>query len=450
MVPVSHGQGESIDFDSITLPTDLVATVDREEDDIALEPAARSDGEGSGVAASQPADESTGNAFSQVTASDEVTVAASAPAPGTGDSAGNIFSQVVESAEVSIAANDSERPADDSAGNVFSEVAVSSEVAATTSDTGLPGDDSSGNVFSQVTAGPDVAVAASDTGTSLADEGVASIANPEAPEAAEMNSDIEGAPGPEDVPEVVVAASDPGAEAMKATGNVFSELSSDGTANAELEEARAVEEPASAAIAETAERETAVVATAEPELPVESSGDGGDSAPTESDTAVTESAPETVVATTESPDSDQIAMAGPVTGIPAVISAAPSEPVSTLDEESINEDEVILGWATAWSDNDTENYLSYYADGFVPAEPGQSREEWERIRRDRLQNEDIRIIVSNAGIHAINDGVVEVRFTQRYTSRSYKDRVIKSIKMVETDDGWKFLSEEVVEELPFR
>ena len=72
------------------------------------------------------------------------------------------------------------------------------------------------------------------------------------------------------------------------------------------------------------------------------------------------------------------------------------------------------------------------------------------MRRERLQNQDIRIIVSNAEIHSIAAGRVEVHFTQRYTSRSYKDRVIKAIEMVETASGWKFLSERTLEELPFR
>lgn len=124
--------------------------------------------------------------------------------------------------------------------------------------------------------------------------------------------------------------------------------------------------------------------------------------------------------------------------------------VTEMVEERINEDEIILSWATAWSDNDTETYLSFYADDFVPPDPGMSRGEWEQQRRRRLQNQDIRIIVSNAEIHSVSDDRVEVRFTQRYTSRSYKDRVIKSIEMVQTGAGWRFVSERTLETLPFR
>jgi hypothetical protein len=134
----------------------------------------------------------------------------------------------------------------------------------------------------------------------------------------------------------------------------------------------------------------------------------------------------------------------PVESTPSTDPAAPTEP------DRINEDEVILGWATAWSDNDIETYLSYYADEFQPLQQGQSREQWEALRRSRLQNQDIRIIVSNASVHEIRGDVVEVRFTQRYTSRSYKDRVIKSIEMIRTDAGWRFISEQEIEKLPFQ
>ena len=116
---------------------------------------------------------------------------------------------------------------------------------------------------------------------------------------------------------------------------------------------------------------------------------------------------------------------------------------------SINEDEIILAWATAWSNNDVEQYLSFYSDDFVPDDPALDRAAWEQLRRKRLQNKNIRIIVSNAEVHRSDDQVTEVRFTQRYTSQNYRDRVIKSIEMQATQDGWKFLSERTVELLPF-
>ena len=116
---------------------------------------------------------------------------------------------------------------------------------------------------------------------------------------------------------------------------------------------------------------------------------------------------------------------------------------------NINEDEIILSWATAWSNNDVEKYLSFYSDDFVPDDPTLDRTAWEQVRRKRLQNKNIRIIVSNAEVHRVDDQITEVRFTQRYTSQNYRDRVIKSIEMKSTLDGWKFVSERTVELLPF-
>ena len=115
----------------------------------------------------------------------------------------------------------------------------------------------------------------------------------------------------------------------------------------------------------------------------------------------------------------------------------------------INEDEIILAWATAWSNNDVEQYLSFYSDDFIPDDSTLNRKTWEQLRRKRLQNKNIRIIVSNAEVHQADGQITEVRFTQRYTSQNYRDRVIKSIEMKETPEGWKFLSERTIKSLPF-
>lgn len=123
--------------------------------------------------------------------------------------------------------------------------------------------------------------------------------------------------------------------------------------------------------------------------------------------------------------------------------------VTTEQEAAINEDEIIIAWATAWSNNQTEDYLSFYADNFSPSNKSLTRNAWEKQRRKRLQNKDIRIIVSNAEVFRVEGDVTEVRFTQRYTSANYRDRIIKSIEMVETEKGWQFLSERTIEKLPF-
>ena len=123
--------------------------------------------------------------------------------------------------------------------------------------------------------------------------------------------------------------------------------------------------------------------------------------------------------------------------------------LDTQPETKINEDEIILAWATAWSNNDVEQYLSFYSDEFTPDDPTLDRAAWEQLRRKRLQNKNIRIIVSNAEVHQADGKITEVRFTQRYTSQNYRDRVIKSIEMKQTPEGWKFLSERTIETLPF-
>ena len=138
----------------------------------------------------------------------------------------------------------------------------------------------------------------------------------------------------------------------------------------------------------------------------------------------------------------------PVEEAPEIAVAAPA--LTLEQEQAINEDEIILGWATAWSNNDVEGYLDYYDEDFRPADPALSRGDWEQLRRKRLQNKEIRIIVSNAELIRSDASFAEVHFTQRYTSKNYKDRVIKAITMRNTPDGWKFLSERTLEKLPFK
>lgn len=154
----------------------------------------------------------------------------------------------------------------------------------------------------------------------------------------------------------------------------------------------------------------------------------------------------TLVATADSTD-----QATASDDIPAaeIVPAKNAEQLTQKQDERINEDEIILTWATAWSNNDVEQYLSFYSNDFVPEDPSLDRSRWEQMRRKRLKNKDIRIIVSNAEVYRTDNEITEVRFTQRYTSKSYRDRVIKSIEMKETPSGWKFISERTVEKLPF-
>lgn len=154
----------------------------------------------------------------------------------------------------------------------------------------------------------------------------------------------------------------------------------------------------------------------------------------------------TLVATA---DSSEQTTAGNDNPAKEIVPAKTAEQLTQEQDERVNEDEIILTWATAWSNNDVEQYLSFYSEDFVPNDPSLDRSRWEQLRRKRLQNKDIRIVVSNAEVYRADNEITEVRFTQRYTSKGYRDRVIKSIEMKETPNGWKFISERTIEELPF-
>jgi len=187
--------------------------------------------------------------------------------------------------------------------------------------------------------------------------------------------------------------------------------------------------------------------------------DDTSSAPTTEPIGITEiTPPEISEAASDEPTTAQVAAVVPnqqaqtIDG-PEVENGTSAKTVNQLVTEQqdalINEDEIILAWATAWSTNDIERYLSFYSEDFIPDDASQDRVSWEQLRRERLRNKNIRIIVSNAEVYRVDNEITEVRFTQRYTSKSYRDRVIKSIAMMQTPGGWKFLSERSIESLPF-
>lgn len=101
----------------------------------------------------------------------------------------------------------------------------------------------------------------------------------------------------------------------------------------------------------------------------------------------------------------------------------------------------VKNWATVWSAQDVEGYLSSYGRQFVPPK-GLSRSEWERERNVRLKKPRfINVKLSNIKINLHGKDYAEVRFTQSYQSDTYGDKVKKEILMRKVDGKWLITQE---------
>lgn len=103
----------------------------------------------------------------------------------------------------------------------------------------------------------------------------------------------------------------------------------------------------------------------------------------------------------------------------------------------------VESWAEAWSSQDVERYLSFYAQSFVP--PGDAtREAWEAERRQRLSRpEFIAVKVSSPSPPAaVGPGQYRISFRQDYASDGYSDVVKKTLELVRQDGGFKIVREE--------
>ncbi len=102
---------------------------------------------------------------------------------------------------------------------------------------------------------------------------------------------------------------------------------------------------------------------------------------------------------------------------------------------------VVQGWAAAWSAQDTDKYLSYYAEDFVPGK-GMSRRDWLNQRRQRLRRPRwVQVTLSDIRVRRLVNDRMQVRFLQHYRSDSYEDRTRKQLILTRTPQGWKIVQE---------
>ncbi len=104
----------------------------------------------------------------------------------------------------------------------------------------------------------------------------------------------------------------------------------------------------------------------------------------------------------------------------------------------------VTDWARAWSSQDVERYLGFYASGFGPAD-GSPRATWARLRRTRLQSPGfVAVALRNVDIEPGAAGDARVTFIQDYRSDTFSDQVRKLLTLRATDGEWKITSEQSI------
>ena len=119
---------------------------------------------------------------------------------------------------------------------------------------------------------------------------------------------------------------------------------------------------------------------------------------------------------------------------PAAAAAASDDPVL----------KAVHDWASAWAARDEETYLSAYDMRFVP-QGGGSRADWAQRRRLLLGvARHIDVKVDSPSVERLDDGSALVTFNQFYRSDSYRDAVVKQLRLVEREGRWLIVEEKVL------
>lgn len=101
----------------------------------------------------------------------------------------------------------------------------------------------------------------------------------------------------------------------------------------------------------------------------------------------------------------------------------------------------IQQWATDWSAQDVEAYLSHYSEKFI-SDKGMGLDEWKAYRSSRVAKPDwVQVMLLDVDIEILSDSRVNAQFTQNYSASNYQDLSSKILSLENTDDGWKILAE---------
>ena len=98
-------------------------------------------------------------------------------------------------------------------------------------------------------------------------------------------------------------------------------------------------------------------------------------------------------------------------------------------------------WSSAWSAQDPDAYLAYYADNFNPPKK-LSKQEWKQQRRDRLRRPSfIKVSVKSPKVKLLSEHTARLTFNQDYKSNRFHSVVLKALLLKKINGSWKILKE---------
>jgi len=104
-------------------------------------------------------------------------------------------------------------------------------------------------------------------------------------------------------------------------------------------------------------------------------------------------------------------------------------------------DSTIELWAAAWSEQNVNQYLTYYAADFVVPDK-QSRSQWEAVRRARLTKpKSIKISVAFEKVEMTAPNQINIQFKQTYRSNLYRDSTSKEMTLTKSCANWLIQTE---------
>src|SRR5256885_3650866 len=98
--------------------------------------------------------------------------------------------------------------------------------------------------------------------------------------------------------------------------------------------------------------------------------------------------------------------------------------------------QTVLAWAGAWSKQNVESYLAFYAQDFKTPK-GEARSEWEAARRQRISSPTkIEVAVESPKVTLKDQNNAVVSFRQAYRSDNLNIRSSKTLVMVRNEGRW--------------
>ncbi|MFZ5522967.1 MAG: L,D-transpeptidase Cds6 family protein [Pseudomonadota bacterium] len=122
----------------------------------------------------------------------------------------------------------------------------------------------------------------------------------------------------------------------------------------------------------------------------------------------------------------------------AMVAVKPAPGVPRLPQADQSKEvlETVNAWAAAWSSQDANKYLAFYAADFKTPNH-ENRTDWEAARRERVTTpKSIQVSISNATVEFSDTDHAAVSFRQSYRASHLRASGKKALLMVKSDGKW--------------